>query len=100
MGLGTVSTWVIASAPCLLGFLWSVTDRDFDIWTVGFLNHWLGKSIGPHEENFSQAVANRRRKFSRIINSAATVIYGLPSVTHFKQVRRRKKFLRKSPSFV
>jgi len=79
--LGTVSSYLIASAPCLLGFLWSVTDRDIDIWTVGFLNHWLGKSIGPHEENFSQAVANRRRKFSRIINSAATVIYGLPSVT-------------------
>merc|ERR1711994_1055557 len=75
--LGTVSYYLIATAPCILGFLWSVTDRDVDNWTVGFLKHWLGKDIGPHEVNFTQAVANQRNKFSRIINSAATVIYGI-----------------------
>ena len=78
--VGTASSYLIATAPCLLGFLWSVTDRDIDKWTVGFLNHWLGKGEGPHEPNFSQAVANERKNFARLINSAATVIYGLPNV--------------------
>ena len=80
--LGTASSYLIATAPCLLGFLWSVTDRDVDNWTVRFLNHWLGKGDGPHEENFARAVANQRKNFTRVINSAATVIYGLPNVKH------------------
>ena len=80
--LGTASSYLMATAPCLLGFLWSVTDRDLDKWTVGFLNHWLGKGDGPHEEDFVQAVANQRTNFARIINSAALVIYGIPSVRH------------------
>ena len=78
--LGNASTYLIATAPCLLGFLWSVTDRDVDTWTVGFLKYWLGKEEGPHEEDFVRAVANYRSKFGRIINGAATVVYGLPAV--------------------
>ena len=78
--LGTATSYLIATAPCLLGFLWDVTDRDVDNWTVGFLNHWLGKGSGPHEENFVRAVANKRKEFNRVSNSAATVIYGLPNV--------------------
>ena len=78
--LGTASSYLIATAPCLLGFLWSVTDRDLDNWTVNFLSYWLGKGESTHEENFARAVANQRKKFVRVINSAATVIYGLPNV--------------------
>ena len=80
--LGTATSYLIATAPCLLGFLWSITDRDVDPWTVGFLNYWLGKDSSAHEENFVRAVANRRKEFSRVINSAACVVYGLPNVTH------------------
>ena len=79
--LGTATSYLIATAPCLLGFLWSITDRDVDPWTAGFLNHWLGKDSGPHEENFVRAVANRRKEFNRTINKAALVVYGLPNVT-------------------
>ena len=79
--LGTATSYLIATAPCILGFLWSVTDKDVDSWTVGFLNHWLGKGSGPHEENFVRAVANKRKEFARVSNSAATVLYGLPNVT-------------------
>eukprot|EP00095_Tigriopus_kingsejongensis_P012131 maker-scaffold1116_size61586-snap-gene-0.9 protein:Tk12131 transcript:maker-scaffold1116_size61586-snap-gene-0.9-mRNA-1 annotation:"hypothetical protein LOTGIDRAFT_230378" len=74
---GTASSYLIASAPCLLGFLWSVTDVDIDKWTVDFLEHWLGKEA--KEKDFVKAVAQRRHCFNRLLNSAATVIYGLPS---------------------
>lgn len=74
---GTASSYLIASAPCLLGFLWSVTDLDIDTWTVEFLEHWLDKRDG--EKDFVKAVAEKRHCFRRLLNSAATVVYGLPS---------------------
>lgn len=64
----------------MLGFLWSVTDRDVDIWTIKLLEHWLGQGPGPHESEFVKAVANLRSQFKWTINSAATVIYGLPDL--------------------
>ncbi|TRY63276.1 hypothetical protein TCAL_04651 [Tigriopus californicus] len=74
---GTASSYLIASAPCLLGFLWSVTDLDIDTWTVEFLEHWLEKRKG--QKDFVKAVAEKRHCFKRLVNSAATVVYGLPS---------------------
>merc|ERR1712126_592950 len=68
--LGTATSYLIATAPCLLGFLWSITDRDVDPWTAGFLNYWLGKDSGPHEENFVRAVANRRKEFGNYKQSS------------------------------
>ena len=44
--IGTASSYLIATAPCVLGFLWSVTDRDLGKWTEGFLKYWLGKGDG------------------------------------------------------
>jgi len=89
---GTASCYLIASAPSILGFLWSITDRDTDKWTVTFLQHWLGKKgeaagagggagLLPHEPDFVRAVANHKKHFQKIINGAATVVYGLPSVS-------------------
>ena len=78
---GIACYYLIASAPCMLGFLWSVTDRDIDKWTVSFLQHWLCKGDGPHESQFIRAVANQKGKFKRKINSAATVVYGLPLIS-------------------
>ncbi len=90
--IGMANNYFIATAPCLLGFLWPITDRDVDNWTVTFLQHWLGLNLKlptsgsdkdsgvDHEPEFVRAVANQRKNFTRIINGAATVVYGLPCV--------------------
>ena len=44
--LGVVSHYQIATTPRLLGFLWPITDRDVDIWTVKFMDHWIGQGSG------------------------------------------------------
>ena len=64
----------------ILGFLWSVTDRDVDNWTVQFIKHWLDSSSGEDQKEFVQAVADMRSEFQQTINRAALVIYGLPSL--------------------
>ena len=80
--VGPACSYLIASAPCILGFLWGVTDRDVDLWTVAFLKHWLstGQEGQAREKEFVKAVAEQRHKFQRFVNSAATVVYGLPSI--------------------
>jgi len=76
--IGTVNSYLIATAPSLLGFLWSITDRDLDQWTVKFLRYWLGEE----QPEFVQAVADKKPAFSRMITKAAVVIYGLPSLNY------------------
>ena len=76
--VGIVQHYLIAQAPCLLGFLWTITDRDVDQWTVRFLQHWLGNQ--GNQPEFVQAVSDQRGAFLRMINKAAIVIYGLPSI--------------------
>jgi hypothetical protein len=44
---------------------------------VEFLQYWLNNEDQPE---FVQAIAQKRSGFSRMINSAAVVIYGLPSL--------------------
>ena len=78
--VGIVNYYLIATAPCLLGFLWSVTDRDVDQWTAEFLQHWLNHEQGQPE--FVQAVSDKKADFERMINKAAVVIYGLPSIKY------------------
>lgn len=76
---GVVSSYLIATSPCVLGFLWSVTDIDVDKWTVEFLKHWLDKKEDG-ETDIVRAVSQKRRSFRRIVNAAATVVYGLPEL--------------------
>lgn len=87
--IGPASSYLIASAPCILGFLWGITDRDIDQWTVVFLHHWLGttqqegsqsQQVAGNQKEFVRAVAEQRSKFIRFVNSAATVVYGLPAI--------------------
>jgi len=98
---GPAGSYIIASAPCILGFLWGITDKDIDQWTVAFMQHWLGRHHQPEQQSstsanqpgenkenpstkpreFVRAVAEKRSSFTRTINSAATVVYGLPCVT-------------------
>ena len=98
--IGGALSYLIATAPCLLGFLWSVTgkrervalfnpsnlyclpDLDVDKWTVSFLEHWLGSNKdndSGSSTDFVRCVAERRGDFIRLANSAATVVYGLPA---------------------
>ena len=77
--VGTVNHYLIATAPCILGFLWSVTDKDVDNWTVKFLKHWVEDGV-PRE--FVQSVADKRADFERVINRAAVVLYGLPCLKY------------------
>ena len=76
---GIVESYLIATSPCILGFLWSVTDLDIDTWTVEFLKHWLDKGEGG-ETDIVRAVSEKRRSFKRMLNGAATVVYGLPEL--------------------
>ena len=55
--LGDAHSYLIAASPALLGFLWPVTDRDVDRWTVTFLEHWLRDG---GQEELLQAVADKR----------------------------------------
>ena len=80
--IGTVTHYMIGQAPSLLGFLYSITDKDVDQWTVEFLKHWLDES--EHQLEFVQAVSNKRSAFEREINRAAVVVYGLPSLKKAK----------------
>lgn len=75
---GTVASYLIATSPCLLGFHWSVTDLDLDTWTASFLKHWLGDKKGDPEIDIVRAVSQKRGSFTRILNGAAAVVYGLP----------------------
>lgn len=81
--VGACTSYLIAASPCLLGFLWSVTDLDLDNWTMKFLEHWLGGQAGGEEgggkKDFVRAVGSRRHCFKKVLNSAATVVYGLPA---------------------
>lgn len=76
---GTANSYQIASSPCMLGFLWSITDLDLDTWTVSFLQFWLDRQPPDGERDFVRAVAKKRHEFQQILNGAATVVYGLPS---------------------
>jgi separase len=75
--IGTVQSFLVASSPAIVGFLWAVTDADVDQWTVTFLQHWLGgKKDGQAE--LLQACADKRSSFKQVLNGAALVVYGLP----------------------
>ena len=75
--MGLVNHYLIATAPCTLGFLWSVTDKDVDNWTVTLLKYWI-----EGKREFVQSVAEKRCDFERMINRAAVVLYGLPSLKY------------------
>jgi len=72
--LGTAQSYLVATSPAMLGFLWAVTDADVDQWTVEFMKHWLSGA----EPDLMQASADKREAFRQFLNSAALVVYGLP----------------------
>lgn len=62
-----------------------LADLDVDRWTVAFLEHWLDRGKeGNGTGDFVRAVAEKRGNFARILNGAATVVYGLPAFLNSK----------------
>eukprot|EP00088_Acartia_fossae_P018578 TRINITY_DN20736_c0_g1_i1.p1 TRINITY_DN20736_c0_g1~~TRINITY_DN20736_c0_g1_i1.p1 ORF type:complete len:248 (+),score=29.61 TRINITY_DN20736_c0_g1_i1:169-912(+) len=72
--LGVAHSYLLASSPAFVGFLWPVTDLDLDNWTIEFLRYWLTGQEG----NIMQAVADKRDSFKHFVNAAGLVVYGLP----------------------
>lgn len=75
--LGTAQSYLMASAAALLGFLWPVSDKDVDNWTVELFQCWLSGS----QPNLLQAAAEKKASFQFFFNAAAVVSYGLPVIT-------------------
>ena len=48
--LGISQSYLMATGPAILGFIWAVTDNDLDNWTELFLEHWLGGKPGGQTE--------------------------------------------------
>lgn len=79
--LGTAQSYLVATSPAMLGFLWPVSDADVDQWTMEFMKHWLSGA----EPDLMQAAADKREAFRQFLNSAALVVYGLPLRISHKQ---------------
>ena len=79
---GHANNFIIASVPSMLGFLWNITDKDVDQWTIKLLRYWTEDGC---QKDFVQCVADMRTEFQRITNRAALVVYGLPNLNYFKK---------------
>ncbi|XP_076437018.1 uncharacterized protein LOC143276416 [Babylonia areolata] len=77
---GYVHNYLLAGAPCVLGNLWDVTDRDIDTFAKEIFNLW---QRGDHrrERHISLAsLVQQARSVCRmkLLNGGAPVLYGLP----------------------
>ena len=78
---GIALSYLLAGAPCVVGNLWDVTDRDIDRYCLTLLEDFV--SDGPNQANQSQSLAKcvataRRGCKLRYIVGSAPVCYGLP----------------------
>ena len=73
---GVVTSYLNAGAPCVVGNLWDVSDRDIDRFTIELLEKLLGGGDG---ENVAQCVADSRGVCKmKYIVGGAVVVYGVP----------------------
>ena len=83
---GVASSYLAAGAPCVLGNLWDVSDRDIDRLCVEFMEQWLeGKGGGGGKEGGKRDVAecistSRHVCKMRYLVAGAVVCYGVPTV--------------------
>ena len=77
---GHANNFMIASVPSMLGFLWNITDKDVDQWTIKLLRYWIDED--GCQKDFVQCVADKRTEFQRVTNGAALVVYGLPNLMY------------------
>ena len=82
--------FLINGAPCYVGALWDVTDRDIDIYTDRLMELWIpcweSKEAGQKKDHkcisLAQAVSEARSACRlKYLIGAATVSYGLPIYT-------------------
>ena len=71
---GMVTSYLHSGAPCVVGNLWDVSDRDIDRFFVSLLEDFFnGKTTLP------QAVNDARKACKmRYVVAAAPVVYGVP----------------------
>lgn len=78
---GMALSFLCAGAPCVVGNLWDVTDRDIDRFCLALLEDFLDPR-GDAPKNLPQCVARARAVCKmRHIVGAAPVVYGVPVVS-------------------
>jgi len=82
---GIALTYLYAGAPCVVGNLWDVTDRDIDRYCLTLMEDFLqyqGDDFCPKvSSSLAKCVASARRACKlRFIVGSAPVCYGLPVV--------------------
>ena len=77
---GMALSYLCAGAPCVVGNLWDVTDRDIDRFCLALLEDFLDPR-GEASKSLPQCVAKARSVCKmRHIVGAAPVVYGVPVV--------------------
>lgn len=72
---GIVLNYLISGAPCVVGCLWKVTDKDIDKYLYNLLEKWADGKESPVSVS---AITAREGMKMPYINGAACVVYGLP----------------------
>ena len=73
---GIALIYLCAGAPCVVGNLWDVTDRDIDRYCITLLEKFLGSNDG---QSLAKCVAEARGSCKmRHIVGLAPVCYGVP----------------------
>ena len=70
---GLAQTYIAAGAPCVIGNLWDVTDRDIDRFSIDMLSRFYGG-----EDLAGSLVRARSVCKMRFLNGHAPVYYGIP----------------------
>jgi separase len=82
---GIALSYLMAGAPCVVGNLWDVTDRDIDRFSVALLE---GVFSSDDNRSIAQSVAEARSACKmRYIVGSAPVCYGLPIIACRKRQR-------------
>jgi separase len=84
---GVVSSYLAAGAPCVLGNLWDVSDKDIDRFCIEFMGQFLegkgerGKAEYGGKRDVAECIATSRGVCKmRYLVAAAVVCYGMPAV--------------------
>ena len=93
---GSPYRFLLNGAPCYVGCLWDVTDKDIDKFSNRMLNNWLPnwKNIDGENESSNQmcvdicSAVNKSRNFCKLksLIGASCVVYGLPVM--IKQIKK------------
>uniref|UniRef100_A0A1B6MC13 separase n=1 Tax=Graphocephala atropunctata TaxID=36148 RepID=A0A1B6MC13_9HEMI len=89
---GVTDKYLMASSPCVIGMLWTVTSDDTDCITVALLNSWLpgqpvdlrsfrsgGDMLSTHKEPELLRLLREARETANVYsNSAALIARGIP----------------------